>query len=324
MAETQDWAFAEALQPNPGETQFDLTRALDCMVLVRAEVPDDAFTAETLGTDRAGYGCVIGADGVIVTIGYLISEAADIWVTTNRGVAVQGYPLAYDQATGFGLIQPLGKLDAPHLRRGLASDVKVGDSVFVIGHGGCAHSLRTRLIGKREFAGYWEYLLDEALFTAPAHPQWGGAALLDAQGNLIGTGSLLVQQEVNGEPVHVNMFVPIDLLNPILDAMLQTGRSPHPPHPWLGMSTQDPEGKLVVSKLSPGGPAQRAGVQLGDMVLGVGALRVHGLAEMFRAVWRLGAAGVDVPLTLARAGDVIHVTVKSADRNDFLKKPSLH
>jgi len=133
-----------------------------------------------------------------------------------------------------------------------------------------------------------------------------------------------VQQEVNGEAIHVNMFVPIDLLSPILDAMLQTGRSPYPPHPWLGMSTQDPEGKLVVSKLSPGGPAQRAGVQLGDVVLGVGALRVQGLAEFFRAVWRLGAAGVDVPLTLERAGEVRHVTVKSADRNDFLKKPKLH
>ena len=324
MFELQQWAFPEALHPQADETQFDLARALDAVVLVRAEIPDDGFTAAKLGTERGVYGAVIREDGLVLTIGYLITEAAQIWLTTNRGAVVAGYPLAYDQATGFGLIQPLGKLDAPPLRRGLASDVKVGDTVFVIGHGGRAHALKTRLIGKREFAGYWEYLLDEALFTAPAHPQWGGAALLDANGDLIGIGSLLVQQEVNGEAIHVNMFVPIDLLNPILGAMLQTGRSPHPPHPWLGMSTQDPEGKLVVGRLSPGGPAQRAGVQVGDMVLGVGTLRVHGLAELFRAVWRLGAAGVDVPLTLARAGDVLHITVKSADRNDFLRKPKLH
>jgi S1-C subfamily serine protease len=167
-------------------------------------------------------------------------------------------------------------------------------------------------------------VLDEALFTSPAHPQWGGAALLDAQGHLIGIGSLLVQQEVNGEGVHANMFVPIDLLNPILDAMLQTGRSPHPPHPWLGMSPQDSDGKLVVSKLSPNGPADRAGVKVGDMVLGVGAIRVSELAEFFRAVWRLGPAGIEVPLTLARDGDVLRITVTSADRNDFLKKPNLH
>ena len=325
MSDPQQWAFQEALQPKADETQFDLARALDAVVLVRAEVPADGYTAATLGTERGGYGVAIREDGLVLTIGYLINEASQIWLTSNRGTVVAGYRLAYDQATGFGLIQPLGKLDAPHLPRGLSSDVKVGDSAFVIGHGGLDHALMTRIIDKREFAGSWEYVLDEALFTAPAHPQWGGAALLDAQGNLIGIGSLLVQQELNGEAVHANMFVPIDLLNPILDAMLQTGRSPHPPHPWLGLSPQDdPEGKLVVSRVSPGGPAQRAGVQVGDMVLKVGALRVTGLAEFFRAVWRLGAAGVEVPLTLARGGDVLQITVKSADRSDFLKKPNLH
>jgi S1-C subfamily serine protease len=320
----QSWAFPESIQPKPGQTQFDVERAFDAVVLVRAEIPEDAYSAQTLRTERGGYGAVIREDGLVLTIGYLINEASQIWLTTNRGVSVPGYPLAYDQATGFGLIQPLGKLTAPHLERGLAADVKVGDSVFVIGHGGGAHSLRTRIIAKHEFAGYWEYVLDEALFTAPAHPQWGGSALLDAQGNLIGTGSLLVQHEVNGEPLHVNMFVPIDLLNPIFDAMLTTGRSPHPPRPWLGMSTQDPEGKLVVARLSPGGPATRAGIRVGDLVLGVGSTRVHGLAELFRAVWRLGTAGVEVPLMLSRGGDVLHITVKSADRNDFLRKPKLH
>lgn len=324
MSEAQQWAFLEALQPKADETQFDLARALDAMVLVRAEIPADGFTASSLGTERGGYGVVIGEDGLVLTIGYIINEASQIWLTSNRGTVVPGHRLAYDQVTGFGLVQPLGKLDAPHLPRGLASDVKVGDSAFALGHGGLAHALKTRVVDKREFAGYWEYLLDEALFTSPAHPQWGGAALLDHQGHLVGIGSLLLQEQVKGEPVHVNMFVPIDLLYPILDAMLKTGRSPHPPRPWLGMSTQDPEGRLIVGKISPGGPAQTAGIQVGDTVVGVGARRVTTLAAFFRAVWRLGAAGVDVPLTLARDGDVLRITVKSADRNDFLKKPSLH
>jgi len=241
MAEIQQWAFPEALQPKADEIQFDLARALDSVVLVRAEVPADGYTASNLGTERGGYGVVIREDGLVLTIGYLINEASQIWLTSNRGTVVAGYRVAYDHTTGFGLVQPLGKLDAPHVSRGLASDVNVGDAAFVIGHGGRAHALKTKIIGKREFAGPWEYLLDEALFTAPAHPQWGGAALLDAQGHLIGIGSLLVQEEVDRELVHANMFVPIDLLNPILDGMLQTGRSPNPPHPWLGMSTQDPE-----------------------------------------------------------------------------------
>jgi S1-C subfamily serine protease len=324
MSEPQQWAFPDALQPKADETQFDLSRALDAMVQVRAEVPADGFTAATLGTERGGYGVVIREDGLVLTIGYLINEASQIWLTSNRGAVVEGYRLAYDQATGFGLIQPLGKLDAPHLQRGLAADVNVGDSAFVIGHGGLGHALKTTVMEKREFAGSWEYVLDEALFTSPAHPQWGGAALLDAQGHLIGIGSLLVQQEVNGEAAHANMFVPIDLLAPIFDAMLQTGRGPHPPHPWLGMSTQDHDDRLVVSNVAPAGPAERAGIRPGDIVLKVGELRATSLAEFFRAVWRLGAAGVEVPLTLARDGDVLRITVKSADRNDFLKKPNLH
>jgi S1-C subfamily serine protease len=324
MSEPQQWAFRESLQPKPGETQFDLERALDAMVLIRAEVPEDGYTASNLGTERGGYGAVIREDGLVLTIGYLITEATQIWLTTNRGAVVGGYPLAYDRTTGFALIQPLGKLEAPPLRRGLASDVNVGDAAFVLGHGGRAHALKTKLVAKSEFAGPWEYLLDEALFTVPAHPQWGGAALLDAGGELIGTGSLLVEQEVNGESVHVNMFVPIDLLNPILENMLQTGRSPHPPCPWLGMRTLEAEGKLFVGRAAAGGPAERAGIQEGDTVMAVGTQRVHGLAELFRAVRRLGPAGVEVPLTLARAGEAFSVTVKSADRDDFLKKPNLH
>lgn len=324
MSEPQQWAFHESLQPKVGETQFDLARAFNAEVLVRAEVPPDALTASTLGTERGGYGAVIREDGLVLTIGYLISEATQIWLMSNRGVAVPGHRLAYDQPTGFGLIQPLGKLDVPHFERGAASSVKVGDAAFVIGHGGAAHALKTQIVDKREFAGSWEYVLDEALFTTPAHPQWGGAALLDAEGRLIGIGSLLVTQEVNGEATHVNMFVPIDLLDPILDAMLQTGRSQHPPRPWLGMSTQEGEGKLVVGRVSPGGPAHKAGVKAGDLVLGIGAQRAASLADFFRSVWRLGDAGVDVPLTLARAGDVLRITVKSADRSDFLKKPNLH
>jgi S1-C subfamily serine protease len=324
MSEPQEWAFIEALQPKVGETPFDLARALDAMVLVRAEVPPDAFTAATLGTERGGYGVVIRDDGLVLTIGYLVNEASEIWLTSNRGTVVPGHRLAYDQATGFGLVQPLGKLDVPHLSRGRSADVNVGDAAFVLGHGGVGHALKTEILAKEEFAGYWEYLLDEAMFTTPAHPQWGGSALLNTDGELIGIGSLLVQREVDGESVHSNMFVPIDLLEPILDGMLQTGRSPRPPHPWLGMSTQEIEGKLIVGKLTPNGPAERAGVHVADTIVSVASTRVTGLAEFFRAVWRLGAPGVDVPLTITRGGDVLRMTVKSADRNDFLKKPNLH
>jgi len=200
MAEPSQWAFPAALQPNPADTRFDLQAAFDAVVLVRAEVPEDAFTAQILGTERVGNGVVIRDDGLVLTIGYLITEATTVWLNTNKGTAVAGHPLAYDQPTGLGLIQPLGRLGAPALSRGSAASCRVGDQVVLAGHGGRRHALKARLIAKREFAGYWEYVLDEALFTAPAHPHWSGAALISADGRLLGVGSLMVQEELADAP----------------------------------------------------------------------------------------------------------------------------
>jgi S1-C subfamily serine protease len=324
MSEPGDWAFPAELQPKPEQLRFDLEAALNSVVMVRAEIPQDAFTASILGTERVGNGVVIRSDGLVLTIGYLITEAQTIWLTTNGGAAVPGHSLAYDQATGFGLVQPLGRLGVPALERGSAKSCAIGDEVTLIGHGGRAHALRAKIIAKREFAGYWEYVLDEALFTAPAHPQWGGAALVGEGGRLLGIGSLLVQEAVGGETIQGNMVVPIDPLEPILADMLALGRANRPPRPWLGMYTTDASGQLVVGGLADGGPADRAGVRPGDLVLEVAGERASTLAELFRKVWRLGAAGVEIPLTLGRDGALVRVRVRSADRSDFLKKPQLH
>jgi S1-C subfamily serine protease len=324
MPEPGNWAFPATLQPSPDEAQFDLASALDAVVLLRAEVPEDAFTAPLLGTERAGNGVVIRDDGLVVTIGYLITEAESIWLTTNRGTVVQGHALAYDQRTGLGLVQPLGALGVRPLQRATGSRVDVDDDVIVIGQGGRAHSLKAKVISKREFAGYWEYVLDEALFTAPAHPQWGGAALVGQDGQLLGIGSLLVQESTGGKAVDGNMFVPIGLLAPILDELLTRGRAAGPARAWLGIYTAEMEGHLVIGGLAPDGPAERAGVKLGDLVLEVGGERVTGLAAMFRRIWSTGPAGSEVTLTLSRRGVSSKFPIRSADRNDFLKKPRLH
>ena len=324
MAESANWAFPASLQPSPDETNFDLAAALDSVVLLRAEIPEDAFTAPILGTERAGNGIVIRADGLVVTIGYLITEAATIWLTTNQGTVVQGHALAYDQNTGLGLVQPFGPLGVCPLERGSPGSVDANASVIVIGHGGRRHSLKAKLLARREFAGYWEYVLDEALFTAPAHPQWGGAALVGEDGRLLGVGSLLVQESVAGRAVDGNMFVPIDLLAPVLENMLATGRPARPPRAWLGIYATEMDGHLVIGGLAPGGPAERAGVKLGDLVLEVGGARVAGLAAMFRRIWSTGPAGSDVTLTLSRRGASSKLQIRSADRSDFLKKPRFH
>jgi S1-C subfamily serine protease len=322
--ESQDWAFPDELQPQPEEFGFDLDRALNAMVLVRTEIPEQAFTASILGTERLGNGVVIQSDGLVLTIGYLITEASNIWLTTHSGAAVAATALAYDQATGFGLVQPLGKLDAPVLKRGSSADCAVGDDLLVAGHGGRAHALKAKLLAKREFAGYWEYLLDEALFTAPAHPQWGGSALIGRDGRLLGIGSLLVQEKITDEAEQGNMIVPIDLLEPILNDLLTTSRSSRPPRPWLGIYTTELGGNVVVAGVAEGGPAEQAGLQTGDVLLEVDGARIAGLADLFRKIWALGAAGVEVPLTIAREGKGMQFGVRSIDRHDLLWKPYLH
>ena len=319
-----DWAFPVEMRPRPEEWRFDLEHALDSVVGLRAEIPEDAFTAQILGTLRAGSGVLIRDDGLILTIGYLITEASTIWITTNRGTVVGGFPLAYDQATGLGLVHPLGKLGVKALERGSIGALRVGENVVMAGHGGSAHSLKATVFAKREFAGYWEYVLDEALFTAPAHPQWGGAALIGADGKLVGIGSLLVQEKIDAGTLQGNMIVPIDILAPILDDMVKTGRSNRPPRPWLGLYVTEAGPRLVVAGLAPGGPADKAGIKVGDAVLEVAGAKPTSLADLFRRVWACGNAGARVALKLLRETTTKEVTVTSADRSDFLKKPHLH
>ena len=324
MAEQGNWAFPKDAQPRQDELRFDLDPVLDAVVQLRSEIPEDAFTASILGTERAGNGVVIRDDGLILTIGYLITEASSIWLTTNSGRAVAGYPVAYDQVTGFGLVQPLGSLGVSALPRGSASSCAIGDDVIVVGSGGRAHALKAKVIDKREFAGYWEYVLDEALFTAPAHPQWGGTAVEGNDGRLLGIGSLLVEENVDSKQTQGNMIVPIDLLDPIMEDMTKLGRSNRPARPWLGMYAAEAGGQIVVGGLAKDGPAHRAGIRQGDMVLEVGGQRVSSLADLFRRIWRIGGAGTQIPLTLAREGSLLNVRRQSIDRNDVLKKPLLH
>jgi len=324
MAEQKDWAFPNEMRPKPEDWRFDLEQALDAVVLVRSEIPEDAFTASILGTERAGNGVVISENGMVLTIGYLITEASVIWLATNKGTVVGGYPMAYDQATGFGLVQPLGKLGVKPIERGSASSIRVGENVVVAGQGGRAHALKATVFAKREFAGYWEYVLDEALFTAPAHPQWGGSALIGADGKLAGIGSLLVQEKIDAGTIQGNMIVPIDLLAPILDDMTRTGRANRAPHPWLGMYVTEAGERLVVAGLAPGAPAERAGVHVGDAVIALGGEKPKSLADLWRKVWAHGAPGAIVPIKLARSGKMLELRLTSADRADFLKKPHLH
>ncbi len=324
MAETfEEWSVAQQLQPKSEDFPFDLDWTLSSTVALRALVPPDAFTAQILGTLRIGHAAVIGQD-LVVTIGYLITEAEQVWLQTGAGKVVAGHPLGIDMASGLGLVRALEPLDVPALELGDPHEVLVGDRVIVGGGGRVSRSVAARLVGREEFAGYWEYVLDEALFTAPAHPMWSGAAIIGPTGKLVGVGSLQMQQQLQGGKVApLNMGVPIDLLTPVLPALMAGGHD-LPRRPWLGVLAEEISGRVVIVGSTKNGPADRADLGEGDIVLAVGGEEVSTLAEFYRAVWAQGEPGVAVPLTLAREGDVFEVEVKSKDRASFLKKPRMH
>lgn len=313
------------MQPKPEDYRFDLDMALAAMVGIKTTVPDDAFTAETLGTERAGHGVLIGDKGHILTIGYLVTEAEKVWLSLSGGRVLEGHVLGYDQATGFGLIQALGRVDLPGLELGSSSDVELGSRVVVAGFGGRAKSVAARIIARQEFAGYWEYLVDQALFTAPAHPNWGGTGVIGPDGTLVGIGSLQIQRVLgNKQNEDINMIVPIDLLKPILDDLKTVGKSLLPPRPWLGLFATEVGNRVAVAGLSSRGPAAQVDIRRGDVVLAVAGDEVHDLAGFFRRVWALGKAGVHVPLLVHREGRTFEVSIPSGDRSSYLKGPVLH
>ena len=294
---------------------------LQSVVAVRATIPEDAFTASGLGTRREGSGVVIRDDGLVLTIGYLITEAEEVWLTIQDGRVIPAHALAYDQETGFGLVQALSPLGLPAVSFGDAASAKVGDAVVLAD--GIGQSVRANIVTKQEFAGYWEYLLDEAIFIAPAHPSWGGAALLGPDGKLLGIGSLRLQMSRKGEIADINMVVPINLLPPILDELLAHGHVDKPARPWLGAFSAENNGNVVVMSVAAGSPAAKAGLRQGDVISDIKDKEVDGLADFYRKLWSSGPAGTELPMRVMRDGRERWLRVKSADRSSFLKKPQL-
>jgi S1-C subfamily serine protease len=319
-----------AVQPKPEDYDYDLDQALRAVVGIRALVPPDAFTAEILGTERVGHGALIRKDGIVLTIGYLVTEAETVWIALGDGSTVPGHVLGYDQESGFGLVQALARVDAPVLPLGRSSLAEIGMRVVVGGSGGRKRAVAARIVAKQEFSGYWEYVLDEAIFTVPAHPFWGGTAMIGPAGDLLGIGSLQIQQATSNPQGRMqksddaNMIVPIDLLQPVLDDLATIGRPNRPARPWLGLYATEVGNSVAVLGLATRGPAQKADLHAGDIVQAVAGVTVTDLAGLFRRIWAQGEAGVMVPLTINREGRTFDVSIRSVDRRRLLKGPVLH
>jgi S1-C subfamily serine protease len=293
------------------------------LVSITAHVPEDAMSAGLLGTERVGHGVRIREDGLIATIGYVVHEAENLWIGT-RDTVVPGFVIGYDFDSGLALVKPSLPLHGPAVRIGSADSLIVGDDVTVMSSGGKDPRIEARVVAKQEFAGRWEYVLDQAVFTTPPHDSWSGAALIDGEGRLCGLGSLVIQGfETRTGTSTVNMFVPIELLAPIIDEICLHGRRLSPPRPWLGMLVHDDQHDLTVVGVYRNCPADKAGLRPGDVIVGIDDEPVVGLANMFRRVWSLGSAGVDVPLNVLRNTEKMQLKVRSGDRAGFQRKGTL-
>ncbi len=313
------WASTSAAQAQ-SPTIEELVSAV---VHIKTVINPDGRTVGTLGGERHGTGIVIGTDGLVLTIGYLMVEAHAAQVTTNDGHTVSADVVGYDHDTGFGLLRAAAPLKVRPMALGKSAGLKERDPVLVASYGGANAVAPVHVAARREFAGSWEYLLEEAIFTTPPQPAWSGAALINREGKLVGVGSLIVG-DATGQKDHTpgNMFVPIDRLPPILAELISDGRVSGPARPWLGLTTGEVGGRLLVARVAAGGPAEKAGLQRGDVVTGVAGKAARDLADFYRKVWARGSAGAAIPLDVLQDNKRRSIEVQSMDRMDHLKTKS--
>jgi len=306
---------------NSANAQGSTEDILNAVACVQTEIDPKARTAKTLGDHRDGHGVVIDSSGLVLTIGYMILEARSIRVTGPDGIDLPASLVAYDSETGFGLIRTQKPIPVRPMRLGNSAQLNTGAGVIVAGHGGKRNTLRAAVVSRRDFAGYWEYLLPDAIFTQPPFRIFGGAALIDHTGRLVGIGSLIVGDAKQGAGVNPgNMFIPINALKPILGALIASGRSENPARPWIGVYTEELRQRIFVTRLASDGPGAAAGVAVGDIVVSIGGEAITGITDFYQKLWALGAPGIDVPLTVLRqTGSLDTLVLRSRDRYDWYR-----
>ena len=322
--EDSEWQVPSQAQPRDSDVSFNLEEVLDSVVLLRSDVPEDALTAQILGTERVGNGVVIDQSGLILTAGYLIAEASKVWITLNDGYTIPGDVVCYEHETGFGLVQALGRLNTIPIKLGNSTLIQSGDPIIFAAAGGKKHTMLSSLSSKRPFVGSWEYALEEALFTVPVHPNWAGAGLIDMNGNLIGIGSLFVQ-DAGPKEIDGNMSIPINLFKSVLKPMREIGSSGKSPRPWLGLYVAENDDIISIAGMVSQGPAAKAGFKVSDQIISANNQEVIDLHSFYKIIWSSGDAGEVISIKVQREnkGEIL-IDVKSVDRQELLRKPKLN
>jgi serine protease Do len=317
-------AYGAAGSSSPNQAAIDaLTRANAAVVGVQVTAAEGARSAETLGRRRSGSGVVIGPDGLILTIGYLMLEADSIQIITRDNRKLPARAVGYDLATGFGLVKPLLPLRGMSpVPLGSHSELRTGDALMAVMGGEDADVAITQLVSKRAFSGYWEYHIEAALFTSPPIGNHSGAPLFNQRGELLGIGSLLVADALGENPrVPGNMFVPVDLLKPILAEMQATGSSKQSRRPWLGLTSAEQSGRVQVVRVTKGSPADSGGVEPGDVILAVDGTQVATLEAFYKRLWAHPNPDDEIKLTVQHGEQVKVLAIKAVDRMSMMVKP---
>ena len=319
------WAVAaHAAAAAPSQEAIEaLTRAVDAVVGVQVTAAEEALSADTLGRRRSGSGVVIGPEGLILTIGYLILEADTIHVTTQDQRVLPARAVAYDLATGFGLIRPLLPLAVQPAPLGSGAGLAASSMLMAAIGGGEGGVAVTRLVGTRPFSGYWEYHIESALFTSPPVGNHSGAGLFNQRGELVGIGSLFVG-DAGGDRGSTpgNMFVPVDLLKPILAELQATGSTRTSHRPWLGINCTEQGERVQIVRVSQDSPALAAGLAAGDIVLAIDGEKVSTLEGLYKKLWARPDAEGEVVLTVLQGTQVRQVAVKTVDRMKTMRRPA--
>ena len=313
-----------ALTPAIGQSgSGDVLSALrESVVAVRSRAVEDARSNTTLGRERLGSGVVIDEQGHILTIGYLVIEAEEVDIRVSSGATYPARVVGYDHATGFAVLRPLLPIALKPLVIGSSEKLAQQELMVVLPFEGLGPGSATQLVSRRPFAGSWEYLLDSAIYTFPPNAAWAGAALLNQRGELVGLGSLYIRDAIaEGMFSPGNIFVPIDLLEPIQRDLVTKGVRSSGLNPWMGITPDDSNGYVAILRVSKDGPADQAGLRAGDFITAVAGKEVRTLRDLYRTAWGLGSAGTRIPIEVERDGRKFPLVIKSIDRTTFFKKP---
>ena len=301
-------------------TKERVQRYYESIVSVRSIVPPEARTAANLGVEREGNGVAID-ENHILTIGYIVLESESIEIGLSDGRSLPAKLIGYDHTSGFGIIKSVVPLTMPHLKLGNSDDINSEEDLLILPSPIRGAGSIVRSVSRRPFTGWWEYFVESPIYTTPPNRFWAGAPILNGNGEILGIGSLFVSESVPGISSPGNMSVPINLLKPILEDLLTNGRRKGKIQPYLGISSDESNDQIIVTRVSEGGPAYQAGVKPQDIIVAINGSQITKLESFYKKIWKSGEAGVTIELSVLRSGSLMNFKLKTIDRLDYFFKP---